>query len=175
MHIRHRSFMGLMLDGALCAEFATRCAFCNLIVHARAMTRHYTDSHPELVGPARQQYDFVSGLSNLVSGKGQCPMCQCKNLDAQKHTCAVMYQLAAMSGYVMSPEHFPIMPLRKRPWQSTVSSGLENTSTESPIQHKTHEGPVTDVRSELLPGDDGLDSGLNSIEGMTCSFVEVIS
>ena len=87
MHIRHRSFMGLMLDGALCSELATRYAFCNLVVHARAMTRHYTDSHPELVGPARQQYDFVSGLSNLVSGKVQCPMCQCKSLDVQKFTC----------------------------------------------------------------------------------------
>ena len=89
------------------------------------MTRHSTDSHP-------QQYDFVSGLSNLVSGKGQCPMCQRKNLDVQKHTCAVMHQFADMSGHVMSPEHFPIMPLRKRPWQSTVSPGLENTSTKPP-------------------------------------------
>ena len=42
-------------------------------------------------------------------------MCQCKSLDVQKHTCAVMCQLAAMSGHVMSPDHFPIMPLRKRP------------------------------------------------------------
>ena len=125
MHIRHRSFMGLMLDRALCAELATRCAFCNLQVHARAMTRHYTDSHPEI---AKQQYDFVSGLSNLVSGKGQCPMCQCKSLDIQKHTCAVMYQLVAMSGHVMSPEHFPIMPLRTRPWSSTVSLGPDHQS-----------------------------------------------
>ena len=57
-------------------------------MHAGAMTRHYTDSHP-LVGPARQQYDFVAGLSNLVSGKGQCPMCQCKNLDVHKFPYAV--------------------------------------------------------------------------------------
>ena len=126
MHIRHRSFMGLMLDQALCSELAARCAFCNLQVHARAMIRHYTDSHPELVGPAKQQYDFVSGLSNLVSGKGQCPMCQCKSLDLQKHTCAVIYQLAAMSGHVMSPDHFPIMPLRSRPWSATVTSGPEH-------------------------------------------------
>ena len=131
MHIRHRSFMGLILDGALCSELATRYAFCNLIVHARTMTRHYTDSHPELVGPARQQYDFVAGLSNLLSGKGQCPMCQCKSLDVQKHTCAIMYQWAAISGHVMPPEHFPIMPPRKRPWTSASSSGPVNPSTES--------------------------------------------
>ena len=43
------------------------------------------------------------------------------------------------------------------------------------IQHKTHEGPVTDLHSELFPGDDGLDSGLSSIEGMTCSFVYMVS
>ena len=67
--------MGLMLDGALCAELASRCAFCNIVIHAQAMTRHYTDTHPELVGPARQQYDSVAGHSNLVQGKGQCPMC----------------------------------------------------------------------------------------------------
>ena len=134
MHIRHRSFMGLMLDQALCSELATRCAFCNLQVHARAMTRNYTDSHPELVGPAKQQYDFVSGLSNLVSGKGQCPMCQCKSLDLQKHTCAVMYQLAAMSGHVMSPDHFPIMPLRTRPWSATVPSGPEPSTHEPPTE-----------------------------------------
>ena len=73
MPIRHRSFMGLILDGAICSKLATRCAFCNLVIHARAMIRHYTDSHPELVGPARQQYDFIADLSNLLSGKRTMP------------------------------------------------------------------------------------------------------
>ena len=46
MHIRHRSFMGFMLDGTLYSEFATRCAFCNMVFHIRAMKHHYTNSHP---------------------------------------------------------------------------------------------------------------------------------
>ena len=110
------------------------------------MIRHYTDSHPEIAGPAKQQYDFVSGLSNLVSGKGQCPMCQCKSLDLQKHMCPVMFQLAAMSGHVMSPEHFPIMPLRTRPWSSTVSSGPDHQAephTEPPVKRTCTSGGDT--------------------------------
>ena len=150
MHIRHRSFMGLMLDQALCSELAARCAFCNLQVHARAMIRHYTDSHPELVGPAKQQYDFVSGLSNLVSGKGQCPMCQCKSLDLQKHTCAVIYQLAAMSGHVMSPDHFPIMPLRSRPWSATVTSGPEHSTHEPPTEPATKRAKTEGGEAEQM-------------------------
>ena len=47
--------------------------------------------------------------------------------------------------------------------------------TQGTIQHKTHEGPVTDVHSELLPGDDGLDCCLSSVEGMTGSFIDVLS
>lgn len=94
--------MGLMLDGALCAELATRCAFCNLVIHARAMTRHYTDAYPEFVGPARQQYNSIAGQSNLVNGKGQSLMCQWKSLNVQTHICAVMFQLAAISGHIMT-------------------------------------------------------------------------
>lgn len=52
MHVCHRSFMGLMFDHALCAELATRCAFYNVVIHARAMTRHYIDAHPALAGLA---------------------------------------------------------------------------------------------------------------------------
>ena len=130
------------------------------------MTRHYTDSHPELVGPARQQYDFVSGLSNLVSGKGQCPMCQCKNLDVQKYTCVVMCQLAAMPGHVTSPEHFPIIPIRKRPWQSTVSPGLENTSTEPHLEPEEKHARIeegADVPHEATDHANEFDNTLHSI------------
>ena len=142
MHIRHRSFMGLMLDQALCSELAAKCAFCNLQVHARAMIRHYTDSHLELVGPAKQQYDFVSGLSNLVSGKGQCPMYQCKSLDLWKHTCAIMYQLAAMSGHVM--------PLRTRPWSATVPSGPETLPIEPHPEPATKRAKIDGGEAEQL-------------------------
>ena len=64
-------------------------------------------------------------------------MCQCKSLDLQKHTCAIMYQLAAMSGHVMSPDHFPIMPLRTRPWSATVTSGPEHSTHEPPTEPAT--------------------------------------
>ena len=65
------------------------------------------------------------------------PHVSCKSLDLQKHTCAVMYQLAAMSGHVMSPDHFPIMPLRTRPWSATMTSGPEHSTHEPPTEPAT--------------------------------------
>lgn len=62
MHVRYGSFICLILDHALYAEFAIRCAFCNVVLHIRVMTRHYIDAHPELAGLAKQQYSFVHDL-----------------------------------------------------------------------------------------------------------------
>ena len=118
--VRHSSFVGLMFDGvmfdgAICSEFANRCTFWNGIIHARIMIQHYIDAYPEFVAPTKRQSSFVNELSNLVSGKGQCPMGRCKSLNIQTHTCVIIFQLAAILGHFMQPEHFPIMPLRNRP------------------------------------------------------------
>ena len=46
----------------------------------------------------------------------------------------------------MSPEHFPIMPLRTRPWSSTVSSGPDHQvepHTEPPVKRTRTSGEDT--------------------------------
>ena len=39
------------------------------------------------------------------------------------------------------------------------------------IEYETHEGSVSDVHSELFPGNDGLNDGLGGVESMAGSFV----
>lgn len=46
MHVRHRSFMGLMLDGSLCSELVIRCALCNVIIYVRIMIRYFHRCSP---------------------------------------------------------------------------------------------------------------------------------
>ena len=47
--------------------------------------------------------------------------------------------------------------------------------TKCLVQHKAHEGSMSDGHSELVPGDNGLNSSLGSVEGMAHTFVDVIS
>ena len=132
MHLRHRSITGLMLDKGLCSELATRCAFCHVQVHAKAMLRHYRDSHPDLLRHAQMHQDFIHGLANFGSGRGECPMCRIKTQNVQKHQCCVVYQLAAMTGHIFQPEHFPTMPCMMRPWYRTAQPGDDHLPDEAP-------------------------------------------
>lgn len=62
-----------------------------------------------------------------------------------------MYQFAAMSGHVMSPEHFPIMPPRKRPWISATSPGHGTPSTEPNPEPAGKRARIADLA--IVPND----------------------
>ena len=81
-------------------------------------------------------------------------MCQYKNFDVHNHTCAVMYQLAAISGHIMHPEHFPILPPRKRPWTSASNSGpmdlsIETTPEPADKRARTEASEVVPIESTI--------------------------
>ena len=97
MHLRHRLYMGLFLDQALCTELATQRAFCHQQVYPKAMTRHYRDQHQEKHGPTNTHMKFVQDLANFGSGRGECQLRRVKTMNVQTHTCCVLFQLAAMS------------------------------------------------------------------------------
>ena len=78
-------------------------------VHAKAMSRHYCDSHPDLLRHTQMHQDFIHGLANFGLGREECPMCRIKIQNVQKHQCCVVYQLAAMTGHIFQPEYFPII------------------------------------------------------------------
>ena len=132
MHIRHRSYMGLYLDKPLCQELATRCAFCNQQVHAKAMTRHYRDQHQEKIRPTNTHLDMVRGFANFGSGRGECPLCCTRILNVHTHQCSVVFQLAAMTAHVFDPAHFPVMPCMKRAWYPALASGTDELPDEAP-------------------------------------------
>ena len=132
MHIRHRSYMGLYLDKPLCLELATRCAFCNQQVHAKAMTRHYRDHHQEKIKPTNTHLEMVRGFANFGSGRGECPLCCTRTLNVHTHQCSVVYQLAAMTAHVFDPAHFPVMPCMKRAWYPSSTSGTDQVPDEAP-------------------------------------------
>ena len=118
MHLRHQSFQGLLLDQSLCAELSTHCAFCHTQVPARAMHRHYTESHPELLVLGRPNQDRVQGTANFGSGPGVRPLCQTRTQKVQLHQCAVTFQIAIMTGYTVDGQnpaplcaHFSCCPL----------------------------------------------------------------
>ena len=132
MRLRHRSVIGFMLDRGIYSELATRCAFCHIQVHAKAMSRHYRDSHPDLLRHAQMHQDFIHGLANFESGRGECPRCRIKIPNVQKHQCCVVYQLAAMTGHIFQPENFPTMPCMKRPWYRSGGPGNDLPPDEAP-------------------------------------------
>ena len=96
------------------------------------MSRHYRDSHPDLLRRAQMHQYFVHGLANFGSGRGECPMCRIKTQNVQKHQCCAVYQLAAMTGYIFQPEHFPTMPYMMRPWHRSVQPGDDQLPDEAP-------------------------------------------
>lgn len=68
VRIRHQSYQGLILDRHLCAEPASRCAFCNTKTAARVMSRHYTECHPDLTDFGKPCMDRVRWAANFGSG-----------------------------------------------------------------------------------------------------------
>ena len=114
MHIRHLSYMGLYLDKPLCQELATRCAFCNQQVHAKAMTRHYRDPHQEKIGPTNTTWKWSEDLPTSDQAEGNPRSVAPEHSMSTPHQCSEVYQLAAMTAHVFDPAHFPVIPCMKR-------------------------------------------------------------
>ena len=114
MPIRHLSYMGLYLDKPLCQELATRCAFCNQQVHAKAMTRHYRDHHQEKIGPTNTTWKWSEDLPTSDQAEGNPRSVAPEHSMSTPHQCSVVYQLAAMTAHVFDPAHFPVIPCMKR-------------------------------------------------------------
>ena len=130
MHIRHTSYMNLLLDQAYCTELATHCAFCHLQNHPKAMSRHYRDQHQEKFGPVNTPTSFVQRLANFGSGRGQCPLCRTQTMNTQTHHCCAVFQLATMIGHVFQPANFAVMPCMKRAWHPSMASGTDHVPDE---------------------------------------------
>lgn len=124
MHLRHKSYMGLLLDQLLCSELTTRYTVCHVQVHPKAIIRHYRDQYQEKIGPANIHMAFVQGLVNFGSGRGQCPLYRTKTINVWIHHCCVVFQLAAMTNHMFQPTNFPIMPCMKRAWHPSMASDV---------------------------------------------------
>ena len=121
MHLRHQSYQGLILDQNLTAELASRCAYCNQQIGPRAISKHYNDQHPDLMQYSTVHKDRVRWAANFGSGKSTCPLRRTQTQKLESHACGVLFQLIIMAGQTMQPEHYPIMPLNKRPWTTAFS------------------------------------------------------
>ena len=98
MHLRHRSYQGLILDQNLTVELANRCAYCNQQIGPRAIAKHYSDQHPDLMQYSTVHKDRVRWAANFGSRKNTCPLRRTQTQKFESHACGALFQLTIMAG-----------------------------------------------------------------------------
>ena len=136
MHLRHQSYQGLILDQSLIAELASRCAYCNQQIGPRAIAKHYSDQHPDLMQYSTVHKDRVRWAANFGSGKSTCPLRRTQTQKLESYACGVLFQLTIMAGQTMQPEHYPITPVNKCPW--TTASEYTNVNHPDLSARQSH-------------------------------------
>ena len=92
MHLRYRSGPGVLLNN-FNPLIAHHCAFCHSVISTRAIRKHYSETHPQLLGYETNYRDQVRGLASLGSGPGICVFCNSTCRDARIHQCGVLFQV----------------------------------------------------------------------------------
>ena len=57
--------VGSLLNKALTTELSQHCAYCHSAISVRAIRKHYSDAHPQLLGYEPHCHDQIRGLINL--------------------------------------------------------------------------------------------------------------
>ena len=110
------------------SELANHCAYCHTAIAARSIRRHYKNAHPQLLQYEPLHRDQVYGLAQLVSGKGQCMLCEQTCNNVQRHQCGVLFQLSVLLGQTYDISHFPVMPIMIRALPTDIPDDDRPTS-----------------------------------------------
>ena len=108
MHLRYQSYQGLVFDQILMAELPCH---CNQQIGPRALAKHYSEQHSDLMQYSIQYRERIRWTANFGSGKGTCPLCRTQSQKVESHACDILFQLSIMLGQIMHPEHFAFMPI----------------------------------------------------------------
>ena len=91
---------------------AHHCVFCQLVVPARSIRKHYGEQHQGLMVYEYLHRDQIYGLANLGNGRGTCVLYAQTCTDIQNHQYGILLQINILLGQIYDISHFPTIPLR---------------------------------------------------------------